>query len=103
MDPLSLNQLAQMAGAVRENGHGEWLVTNVSTDSRTLRPGELFVALRGDNFDGHKFIGQAMQRGAAGAIVEKGWTGNRRPIFLSSGSPTPWSLIKESPPNIGVR
>lgn len=81
MDPLSLNQLAEFAGAARPNGPGERLVTNLSTDSRTLRPGDLFVALRGDNFDGHKFIGQAMERGAAGAIVEKNWTGKPAPDF----------------------
>lgn len=81
MDPLSLNQLAEFAGVVRQNGLGERLVTNLSTDSRTLHPGDLFVALRGDNFDGHKFIGQAMERGAAGAIVEKNWTGKPAPDF----------------------
>jgi UDP-N-acetylmuramoyl-tripeptide--D-alanyl-D-alanine ligase len=81
MDPLSLNQLAEFAGALREHGPGERLITNLSTDSRTLQPGDLFVALRGDNFDGHKFIAQAMQRGAAGAIVERAWTGKPAPDF----------------------
>ncbi len=81
MDPLSLNQLAEFAGAVRQNGHGERPVTNLCTDSRTLRPGDLFVALRGDNFDGHKFVAQAVQRGAAGAIVERNWTGKPAPDF----------------------
>lgn len=47
----------------------------VCTDSRALKPGDLFVALRGDNFDGHTFIAQAAQLGAAGAIVEKAPTG----------------------------
>jgi len=42
----------------------------VSTDSRTVQPGELFVALRGPNFDGHAFVPGARQRGAAGAVVE---------------------------------
>jgi UDP-N-acetylmuramoyl-tripeptide--D-alanyl-D-alanine ligase len=43
----------------------------VSTDSRTLRPGELFVALAGPNFDGHDYVGAAAQRGAAGAVVAR--------------------------------
>jgi UDP-N-acetylmuramoyl-tripeptide--D-alanyl-D-alanine ligase len=43
----------------------------VSIDSRTLVPGQLFVALRGERFDGHAFLGAAMTRGAAGAIVER--------------------------------
>ena len=43
----------------------------VSIDSRTLKPGELFFALRGEHFDGHAFIGAAAERGAAAAVVEK--------------------------------
>ena len=43
----------------------------VSTDSRTLTPGALFVALRGPNFDGADFAAAALARGAAGAIVER--------------------------------
>ncbi len=42
----------------------------VSTDSRSISPGELFVALAGENFDGHQYTGQAQQRGAAAAMVE---------------------------------
>ena len=44
---------------------------SVSTDSRTLERGALFVALRGERFDGRRFIGAAMERGAAAAIVEE--------------------------------
>ena len=43
----------------------------VSIDSRTLGPGQLFVALRGERFDGHAFVAAARDRGAAGALVEK--------------------------------
>jgi UDP-N-acetylmuramoyl-tripeptide--D-alanyl-D-alanine ligase len=43
----------------------------VSTDSRTLSAGALFVALRGPKFDGGEFVAAAVQRGAVGAIVEK--------------------------------
>jgi UDP-N-acetylmuramoyl-tripeptide--D-alanyl-D-alanine ligase len=51
------------------------MVSRVSTDSRTLQPGDLFVPLRGDNFDGHKFVAQAGERGAVGAMVEESWKG----------------------------
>jgi len=44
---------------------------SVSTDSRTLERGALFVALRGERFDGSRFIGAARERGAAAAIVEE--------------------------------
>lgn len=45
---------------------------DVSTDTRTIESGCLFVALKGDTFDGHHFIPQAMEKGATGALVEKG-------------------------------
>jgi UDP-N-acetylmuramoyl-tripeptide--D-alanyl-D-alanine ligase len=41
----------------------------VSTDSRTIREGELFIALSGPNFDGNEYVGQARSKGAAAAIV----------------------------------
>ncbi len=47
-------------------------ILGVSTDTRRLRRGELFVALTGDNFDGHDFIPEAVARGAAAVIAEKG-------------------------------
>jgi UDP-N-acetylmuramoyl-tripeptide--D-alanyl-D-alanine ligase len=43
----------------------------VTTDTRALAPGDLFVALRGERFDGHDFVAQAMAAGAAAAIVER--------------------------------
>src|SRR3989442_10928976 len=63
------------AGAKLESGDGNLSVDKVSTDSRTLKRGELFVALRGENFDGHKFIEPAAKAGAAGAIVDLDWNG----------------------------
>ena len=48
-------------------------LTGITTDSRSLCPGELFVALRGENFDGHDFIDQAIAKGAAAVVVEEGF------------------------------
>ncbi|MBD3286184.1 UDP-N-acetylmuramoyl-tripeptide--D-alanyl-D-alanine ligase [candidate division WOR-3 bacterium] len=45
--------------------------SGVSTDSRTLEQGELFVALKGPNFDGHDFTVQAFEKGAVAALVSK--------------------------------
>ena len=46
--------------------------SGVSTDTRCIAPGDLFVALEGERFDGHSFIQQAAEAGAAGAIVRRG-------------------------------
>ncbi len=42
-----------------------------STDTRTLQPAQLFVALRGQRFDGHEFVGQAKEKGAAAVMLER--------------------------------
>lgn len=55
-------------------------------DSRSLQAGDLFVAIRGNRFDGHDFVAEALQRGAAGALVERrpegvGPAGAGKPIW----------------------
>ena len=45
--------------------------TSVSTDSRTIREGALYVALSGENFDGHRFVAQAIAAGATGVLVSQ--------------------------------
>jgi UDP-N-acetylmuramoyl-tripeptide--D-alanyl-D-alanine ligase len=75
MESLSLARIALFAGGTVAAGTREATVSRVSTDSRTLQAGDLFVPLRGENFDGHKFISQAAERGAVGAIVEEKWNG----------------------------
>lgn len=48
-----------------------WSVSGVSTDSRSIRPGELFVPLVGERFDGHEYIEVAMAAGAAGVLSSR--------------------------------
>lgn len=75
MNPLSILQIAEHSGAKLEQGDGKTVIERISTDSRTIKKGELFVALRGENFDGHKFIEATAKAGAAGAIVDLKWNG----------------------------
>jgi UDP-N-acetylmuramoyl-tripeptide--D-alanyl-D-alanine ligase len=75
MNKLSIFQIAEFASASVSAGDGNVSIDKISTDSRTLKRGELFVALRGENFDGHKFVEAAVKTGAAGAIVDLGWKG----------------------------
>lgn len=67
----SLDALALATGGRSIRGAGG-VPSGVSIDSRTLRAGELFFALRGPNFDGHRFVADAFARGAWGAVVEEG-------------------------------
>ena len=75
MDPLPLSRLAEFANATITAGDAGAIISRISTDSRTLQAGDLFVPIRGENFDGHQFVGQAAERGASGALVEEGWSG----------------------------
>jgi UDP-N-acetylmuramoyl-tripeptide--D-alanyl-D-alanine ligase len=49
----------------------DWQATGVSIDSRSLAPGDLFVALKGPSFDGHDFAGKAIKAGAAASMVHR--------------------------------
>ena len=69
-------RLAEAAAALggRASG-GDALFTGVSTDSRSLREGDLFVALRGDRFDGHEFLKAAATARAAATMVDSRYHG----------------------------
>ncbi|MCL2356813.1 MAG: UDP-N-acetylmuramoyl-L-alanyl-D-glutamate--2,6-diaminopimelate ligase [Defluviitaleaceae bacterium] len=51
---------------------GETEISLITHDSRAVKPGALFICLRGENFDGHKFIPQAIEAGASAIIAEEG-------------------------------
>src|SRR5437899_1690693 len=66
--------LAEVAAAIGAELRGDHVekVHSVSIDTRAIGAGALFVALRGESRDGHDFLEQARQQGAAAAIVETG-------------------------------
>ena len=68
---MDLHETAHAIGAAATADNPSYLA--VSTDTRTVGQGELFVALRGANFDGHDFVSAAAERGAIAAIVDEGW------------------------------
>ncbi|TVR98749.1 MAG: UDP-N-acetylmuramoylalanyl-D-glutamyl-2,6-diaminopimelate--D-alanyl-D-alanine ligase [Rhodospirillales bacterium] len=72
---------ADAAAAAGGRSTGDWRADGVSIDSRTLQPGDLFVALAGPNFDGHRFVAEALAKGAAAAMV------SLRPAGLSAEAP----------------
>ena len=68
MIPMRLSDIAAAIGARMETGSASVLVTRISTDSRDIKPGDLFVAIRGPNHDAHRFIDRAIEQGAVAAI-----------------------------------
>src|SRR5581483_5951831 len=64
---MKLGEAAAALGATLRGADATF--DSVGSDSRSLRGGELFVALRGERFDGHAFVATAKERGAAAAMV----------------------------------
>jgi UDP-N-acetylmuramoyl-tripeptide--D-alanyl-D-alanine ligase len=52
---------------------GRHIATGISTDTRSLQAGQVFLALRGEQFDGHAFVERALEKGAIAAIVASNW------------------------------
>ena len=72
-NPLfTLEQAADWLAGARCIGHPATAITRVHTDTRTLQSGDLFVALRGERFDGNDLIVDAMARGAAAVLAHHG-------------------------------
>ena len=68
----TVDQLADALGVARPSGLDPLAgVAGVSIDSRTVQPGELFVAIRGPRHDGHDFVAGALDRGAAAGVVAR--------------------------------
>ena len=87
MNATKLQQIAQWTGGRLVQGDGSRTVTRVSTDSRTVRAGDLFIALRGENFDGHTFVEGATVTGATGAVANDFYEGKLPPGFVLIKTP----------------
>lgn len=72
MDPLSIGFVVEASAGRLAQGSADALVRRVSSDSRKVEPGDLFAAIPGDRFDGHQFLAEVAQRGAAAVLVERG-------------------------------
>jgi UDP-N-acetylmuramoyl-tripeptide--D-alanyl-D-alanine ligase len=72
MIPVSLSWVAeQVQGNLLNNDKRQVIIAGVSTDTRTIQDGDLFIALQGPNFDGNAFVEKAKAAGAAAAIVSE--------------------------------
>jgi UDP-N-acetylmuramoyl-tripeptide--D-alanyl-D-alanine ligase len=69
-----MSALWAVADLVKATGgvvNGEWCAWRVEIDSRKIQAGDIFVALRGERFDGHEYVADAFAKGAIAAIVER--------------------------------
>ncbi len=69
MAPLWMSNHA--VAATKGSSTTGWNASGVSIDSRAVKPGDLFVAIKGPNFDGHVFVADALAKGAAAAVVSQ--------------------------------
>lgn len=87
---LDLTQIMTITGGDLTPERADGVVTGVSTDSRSLRAGDLFVPLRGPRFDGHDFMAQAVQSGAVACLSEEVIAGLPVPVIRVTD--TLWAL-----------
>jgi UDP-N-acetylmuramoyl-tripeptide--D-alanyl-D-alanine ligase len=76
MKPKDLRRIAAVVGGSLRDADGSVMATSIVVDSRAARVGALFVALPGERVDGHAYVAAALENGASGALVRKGWQGN---------------------------
>lgn len=99
-------------GVEMKNASSE-IFLQISIDSRKLKKGETFLALRGTNYDGHKFVTNAIRAGAAGVIVERKWFDDcvknlSTPIIIVENTKqflqnlAQWQLQNVNPITIGI-
>lgn len=69
MANFKLSEIIRIVNGDLIQGDPELTVSGVSTDSRNIKRGELFLALKGERFDGHQFLNEAVQAGAAALLV----------------------------------
>lgn len=69
--PLALWSAAEIAAATGGTASADFRVAGAEMDSRDVRPGDLFIALKGEAMDGHKFVDMAFAKGAAAALVSE--------------------------------
>ena len=66
---------------------GSFAATGVSTDSRSVKSGDVFIAIRGGKFDGHNFVTSAIEQGAAAVIVDRKWADANKRMMISVNVP----------------
>jgi UDP-N-acetylmuramoyl-tripeptide--D-alanyl-D-alanine ligase len=97
--------VAEAVGGQIRSGDPGGEIGNIVTDTRTLQPGDFFIALRGARFDAHEFVSEAFERGAIGAIVERGFAGSaaRNPAYVRKADSAEIDVRRAGSAEIDVR
>lgn len=74
LEPLTMDEILQATGGhfAEQPSMPPGEICGISTDTRSLRPGDLYLPLQGKNFDGHRFVHQALEHGAAATLAARG-------------------------------
>jgi UDP-N-acetylmuramoyl-tripeptide--D-alanyl-D-alanine ligase len=84
MFPLSVSEVRNIVGGELLSGSSMQTIGSLSTDTRSLQPGDLFVPLRGERFNGEQFLGQALELGAVGFLTTSWKEGQFNPAVSAN-------------------
>jgi UDP-N-acetylmuramoyl-tripeptide--D-alanyl-D-alanine ligase len=73
MEKIKVSEILKWCNGKPNKNFNDILIEGISTDTRNLKKGELFIALKGERFDGHDFVNEAFKKGAIGCIVSKNY------------------------------
>jgi UDP-N-acetylmuramoyl-tripeptide--D-alanyl-D-alanine ligase len=82
MLPLKIAEVIKATNGKLIYGDDEILVSGISSDSRTIKEGELFIPIIGERFDGHDFISEAFKKGASACITNKTIKGTKEKVIV---------------------
>ncbi len=88
-----LAALLEATHATAQNLAIETIAVGITTDSRTVGPGQLFVALRGETFDGHDFVAAAIAAGCVAAVVDRAFVAGDLPVLVVADTLTAYQAI----------
>ena len=75
------NRIPNIKACSDATSHADAVITAVSTDSRTVKPGDCFIAIEGDNFDGHDFLDRAVEKGVSCVITQKSFQSQKAAVL----------------------
>jgi len=91
MEPIKIDEIVQaIQGKLLQGDKDKW-ISRISTDSRQIRQGDLFIALKGERFDGHDFIEEVIKKEAGALVISK-----NIPLIINYQLPIPIIKVKDT-------